>query len=378
MKVNSSTRFYTKTLINIIYSATITVLVELFAVTNIAYLAPDIAESQKRSGLLYSFIKSDNIVLLLFLILGILIFSGVFWMFQRRTIAYIDYIYESVKLISKGDFSVDLNVVGDDEFSDMAAGLNAMVKDIRRIMEKEREAEKTKNELITNVAHDLRTPLTSIIGYLELLNKSENLSEDLRTKYTDVAFTKAKRLEKLVEDLFGFTKLNYGKITMKVESFDLVKLLTQLVDEFYPVFEKKHLAFELKTTEEKIMFSGDSGLLVRLFDNLINNAVKYGAEGKRVDISVENAGEYIKAMVTNYGKVIPEEDLPMIFNRFYRVERSRAENTGGTGLGLAIAKTIAEMHGGTIGVKSNLNGTSFIVLLKKNLNINEESFENVV
>ena len=166
MKVNSSTRFYTKTLINIIYSATITVLVELFAVTNIAYLAPDIAESQKRSGLLYSFIKSDNIVLLLFLILGILIFSGVFWMFQRRTIAYIDYIYESVKLISKGDFSVDLNVVGDDEFSDMAAGLNAMVKDIRRIMEKEREAEKTKNELITNVAHDLRTPLTSIIGYV--------------------------------------------------------------------------------------------------------------------------------------------------------------------------------------------------------------------
>ena len=97
-----------------------------------------------------------------------------------------------------------------------------------------------------------------------------------------------------------------------------------------------------------------------------------------MDIRVENAGEYIKAMVTNFGKVIPEEDLPMIFNRFYRVERSRAENTGGTGLGLAIAKNIAEMHGGTIGVKSNLNGTSFIVILKKNLNINEESFENVV
>ena len=377
MKINSSARFYTKTIINIIYSAFFTILVELFAVTNIGYLAPLIAETQSGSGLFSKIITSDDIVLLLFLILGIIVFSIIFWLLQKRTILYIDYIYESVKHISTGDFSTDLEVIGDDEFSSMAESLNSMIKDIREIMDKEREAERTKNELITNVAHDLRTPLTSIIGYLELISKAENLSLEQKDKYTLVAYTKAKKLEKLIEDLFGFTKLNYGKIAMKVRRIDIVKLLAQLIDEFYPVFEKRGLAFELKSDQNSIIIDADSDLLVRLFDNLINNAIKYGADGKRVDIFINSDEKTIKVRVTNYGKVRPEKDLPLLFNRFYRVEQSRAENTGGTGLGLAIAKNIVEMHGGKIEVESSLEGTSFIVSLKRDFDMNKENFDNV-
>lgn len=377
MKVNSSTRFYTKTLTNIIYSAVATILLELIAISNIAYMVPLIAETQNRSGIFGKILASDNILLLLFLILGIIIFSIIFWFLQKKTIAYIDYIYESVKLISTGDFSIDLDVRGDDEFSSMAESLNSMVRDIRELMDKEREAERTKNELITNVAHDLRTPLTSIIGYLELLNKTEGLSKEQVEKYIKVAYSKAKKLEKLIEDLFGFTKLSYGKINMKVKEFDIVKLISQLVDEFYPIFEKNALAFELKSNKTSVTIQADPDLLVRLFDNLINNAIKYGSDGKRVDILIEADEKIVKVGVTNYGKVIPEKDLPLLFNRFYRVEQSRAENTGGTGLGLAIAKNIVSIHRGSIEVKSSLEGTSFIVSLKRNFDINKESFDNV-
>ncbi len=374
LKTNSSTRFYTKTVLNIIYSAIITILVELFVATNIVYLATYMAETQKKSDKLFRLFTSDNIMLLLFLIFGILIFSTIFWILQKKTINYIDYIYESILLISKGDFSLDLEVIGDDEFSRMAESLNSMLADIRNIMKKEREAERTKNELITNVAHDLRTPVTSIIGYLELLHNKPDLSKEEKEKYIKVAFEKSKKLEQLIEDLFGFTKLSYGKLAMKVANIDIVKLLTQVVDEFYPIFEKNGLSFKLRTDVDSMFINADPNLLARVFDNLINNAIKYGSDGKSIDIDIENYDNIIKVTVTNYGKIIPQKDLPFLFDRFYRVEQSRARNTGGTGLGLAIAKNIVEMHKGNIEVKSDLNGTSFIISLKKDFNLNKDNF----
>ena len=234
----------------------------------------------------------------------------------------------------------------------MAASLNRMEADIRELMDKERESERTKNELITNVAHDLRTPLTSIIGYLELLSRGMPMEEEMRQKYIDIAYTKAKRLEKLIEDLFGFTKMNCGKIAMHVGRVDIVKLLGQLLEEFYPSFADKGLTYELTSNVPSLEITADGNLLARLFDNLINNAIKYGADGKRVMVKVAAGPETVTVSVTNYGYVIPAEELPLIFNKFYRVERSRSSSTGGTGLGLAIAKWIVDSHGGVIGVTS--------------------------
>ena len=244
-------------------------------------------------------------------------------------------------------------------------------------MDKERESERTKNELITNVAHDLRTPLTSIIGYLELLSNGASLSPEMQKKYIDIVYIKAKRLEKLIEDLFGFTKMNYGKISMNVGKVDIVKLLGQLLEEFYPSFADKDLTYELTSNVPALTITADGNLLARLFDNLINNAIKYGAEGKKVLVKVNAESEIVTVSVVNFGYVIPPEELPLIFNKFYRVEHSRSSTTGGTGLGLAIAKNIVDMHGGTITVTSDLNGTVFSVKLKINFDVNRENFRAI-
>ena len=242
-------------------------------------------------------------------------------------------------------------------------------------MDKEREAERTKNELITNVAHDLRTPLTSIIGYLELLSGKVAIPPEMQKKYIDIAYAKSTRLEKLIEDLFGFTKMNYGKVSMHVSKVDVVKLLSQLLEEFYPSFMDKNLSYELKSNVPAQIITADGNLLARLFDNLINNAIKFGADGKRVLVNIHASESVVAISVTNFGYVIPEEELPLIFNKFYRVEQSRSTHTGGTGLGLAIAKNIVDMHGGTISVASDLNGTVFTVKLKTNFDINKENFD---
>lgn len=297
-----------------------------------------------------------------------------FLLLQRKSMNYITRLSSAIQNISEGDLNTVVEVIGDDEFSAMAANLNKMVADIRQLMDKEREAERTKNELITNVAHDLRTPLTSIIGYLELLSGPASLTPEMKKKYLDITYTKAKRLEKLIEDLFGFTKLNYGKVSMKVSKVDIVKLLSQLLEEFYPNFMDKNLAYELQSDVPAKTISADGNLLARLFDNLINNAIKYGAEGKKILVKIQSGESIVTVSVTNYGYVIPKDELPLLFEKFYRVEQSRSTNTGGTGLGLAIAKNIVDMHGGTIGVTSDLNGTVFTVRLQVDFDINKEHF----
>ena len=315
--------------------------------------------------------KQHTAVVLLYLILGILLFSVTFMILQEPYIRYISRISEAVQNISEGDLNI---VIGDDEFSSMAANLNHMAADIKKLMEKERESERTKNELITNVAHDLRTPLTSIIGYLELLAGNQQVPADMQHKYIEIAYGKSRRLQKLIEDLFGFTKLNCGKIAMHVGQIDIVKLLGQLVEEAYPNFVEKGLSYDLQSNVPAKIINADGNLLARLFDNLIGNAIKYGADGKRVLVKIHAEGETVTVSVTNYGYVIPADELPLIFNKFYRVEQSRSSSTGGTGLGLAIAKEIVDMHGGTISVASDLNGTVFTVKLQVDFDVDKENF----
>ena len=318
--------------------------------------------------------KQHTAVVLLYLILGILLFSVTFMILQEPYIRYISRISEAVQNISEGNLNTVIDVIGDDEFSSMAANLNHMAADIKKLMEKERESERTKNELITNVAHDLRTPLTSIIGYLELLAGNQQVPADMQHKYIEIAYGKSRRLQKLIEDLFGFTKLNCGKIAMHVGQIDIVKLLGQLVEEAYPNFVEKGLSYDLQSNVPAKIINADGNLLARLFDNLIGNAIKYGADGKRVLVKIHAEGETVTVSVTNYGYVIPAAELPLIFNKFYRVEQSRSSSTGGTGLGLAIAKEIVDMHGGTISVASDLNGTVFTVKLQVDFDVDKENF----
>ena len=370
-------RYHTRIIANVVYSALVAFLVEIFLVTNISMLAGYAEEARWSNAFLSMANRFDTVIVLGYVLVGIVIFAVTFLILQEKSIAYISRISDAVTSISEGDLNTTVEVLGDDEFSSMASSLNKMVEDIRWLMDKERESERTKNELITNVAHDLRTPLTSIIGYLELLSVGNSLPPEMEKKYIDIAYTKAKRLEKLIEELFGFTKLNCGKISMKVGQVDIIKLLSQLLEEFYPSFMEKNLVYELRSNVPAKVITADGNLLARLFDNLINNAIKYGADGKRILVDVEADDEIVTVSVTNFGYVIPEKDLPLLFNKFYRVEHSRSAATGGTGLGLEIAKNIVDMHGGDIHVTSDLNGTVFTVKLKVNFDINKENFSKI-
>ena len=348
MKSDMNRRYHTRVITNIIYSAIISCLVEIFLVTNVSMIARYMEESGRMNGLIQAVLGYHVAVVLVYVISGLVLFAVTFMILQEPYIRYISKISDAVQSISEGNLNTTIDVIGDDEFSSMAANLNKMVEDIRVLMDKERESERTKNELITNVAHDLRTPLTSIIGYLELLAGNTKIPLDMQHKYIEIAYGKARRLEKLIEDLFGFTKLNYGKISMHVAQVDVVKLLGQLLEEAYPNFVEKNLSYDLQSNIPAKIITADGNLLARLFDNLIGNAIKYGADGKRVLVKIHGDDDVVTVSVTNYGYVIPPDELPLIFNKFYRVEQSRSSSTGGTGLGLAIVRQVMEEHKGTI------------------------------
>ena len=374
MKSDWSRNFYTQIAVNIFYSALIACLVDAFLIMNINLLLAYLDQTRYANMMIFQIFRMGTITTILYVLIGIGVFSLTLLLLERKTMKYIGKIAMAIQNISEGDLNTQIEVVGDDEFSAMASNLNRMEADIRKLMDKERESERTKNELITNVAHDLRTPLTSIIGYLELLSGPVVLPPEMQKKYIDIAYSKAKRLEKLIEDLFGFTKMNYGKLAMHVSKVDIVKLLGQLLEESYPNFANKGLSYELQSNVPAKIITADGNLLARLFDNLIGNAIKYGAEGKRILVKVMADTDEVQVSVTNYGYVIPAEELPLIFDKFYRVEQSRSTHTGGTGLGLAIVKNIVDMHGGTITVKSDLNGTVFTVTLQVDFDVDKEHF----
>lgn len=377
MKSDINRRFHARVVANIFYSAVVTILIELFLVTNISLIASYMRNTDRDNAFVELLTTFDAVVILIYVVFGIGIFTVTFLLLQEKSMRYIAKISSAMHSISEGDLNITVDIEGDDEFSVMAASLNKMVGDLKELMDKEREAERTKNELITNIAHDLRTPLTSINGYLELLSGDTKLDPEVQKKYIGIAYVKTKRLEKLIEDLFGFTKLNYGKMSMHVSRVDVVKLLSQLLEEFYPSFVDKNLSYELQSNVPAMVIAADGNLLARLFDNLINNAIKYGADGKRILVKVNGNEEQVTVSVVNYGYVIPADELPLIFNKFYRVEQSRSTDTGGTGLGLAIAKNIVDMHGGAIDVTSDLSGTVFSVKLKVDFDVNKENFGKI-
>ena len=348
--------YYSRFILNVVSASII-----LFAFTSFLVYNTIILEDNKDNINLYS--------LILFLLLGIVAFSITFIFLERKRNNYIEEIYVGIEKMSQGDLNSKLESKGDDELSMMAFNINVMQDTINKLIVSEKESEKTKNELITNIAHDLRTPLTSIIGYLDILVNNKNLTEEKKQNYLGIAFEKSKKLEVLIEDLFSFTKLNYGdELAVNKEKIDIIELLNQLVSELYPLFENNNLECSMQTNVNSLFLNLDPKLIVRLFENLINNAIKYGKDGKHIIIKVKNNKELenVEISIINFGQLIPEDALKKIFEKFYRVDNSRTSTTGGTGLGLAIAKTIVELHGGEITVKSDADGTEFKVTFKTN------------
>lgn len=312
--------------------------------------------------------KTSTIIISLVTIFAVIIlFISYFLLLTKKFVVFIKKISEGIDEISLGNFDNRIMINNYDEFAHIAGKLNQMADDIKEIMENERRSEYAKNELITSITHDLRTPLTSIIGYLDLASAKE-FTDEAQKKYIEVAYSKSKRLEKLIDDLFTYTKFNFGEVKANYTEVDLVKLIDQLLEEFYPIFGDNHLEYEFFSNQSSILIWADGDLLARALANLISNAITYGKNGKNIIIYLELINDEIIVSIKNFGDIIPKEDLELIFQKFYRVESSRSSETGGSGLGLAIAQSIVEMHGGKITVLSDENGTNFTIVLKNKLN----------
>jgi signal transduction histidine kinase len=249
----------------------------------------------------------------------------------------------------------------------MAEAVNDVFDEAQKAMAEEREIERSKDEMITNVSHDLRTPLTSILGYLGLIVNDEdgNVSREDMVKYAQTAYDKAGQMKSLVEDLFDYTQVHQVDFQLRWAPLDLAAMLQQLAVNYELEAKNKNVVISAITAPDSIEMVGDPDRLARVFMNLISNALKYGQGATFVRLAAKAFPERneVEIRVTNNGEQIPEESVERLFDRFYRVESSRNTKTGGTGLGLAIVNSVVEAHGGTVDVESNEELTSFIIKL---------------
>ncbi|MGX7132072.1 MULTISPECIES: sensor histidine kinase [Enterococcus] len=307
------------------------------------------------------FWNGRNFILPLFLILDVAV---LYWRLIRRyRQMQLRHIISELHYIANGNYDhrIPFELRGD--LNRVVSSINGLVDSTVAAIEDERRIEKSKDELITNVSHDIRTPLTSIIGYLGLIEDRQYHSEEDLLKYTHTAYVKAKQMKSLVEDLFEYTKVRQPSVPINMTSFDMVQLVEQLAVDFELEASKKGVQIQTVADAPQLIMDGDTEKLVRVFNNLLTNALKYGKGATQIIIEVEKAGTEAVLVVKNNGEMIPKYALDSLFDRFYRVEESRNQETGGTGLGLAISQSIVALHGGYIYAKSTPQWTSFIIHL---------------
>ncbi|MDD9270791.1 sensor histidine kinase [Paenibacillus sp. GCM10023248] len=299
-----------------------------------------------------------NFFMIVFIPLAILFF----FFLTKPYATYFREISTGIHRLANGDFKSRVHIDSKDEFRSIADDINMASEKLQKAVERGDFAESSKDQLVLNLAHDLRTPLTSVLGYLDLILRDGQLTQEQVKHYTSIAFTKSRRLEKLIDELFEITRVNYGMLTIEKKPLDISQLLFQLNEELYPVFEKSMLQVRLHINPHLNLW-GDGELLARVFENLLTNANRYGKDGHYVDIHGYLEEGEVVVQVINYGNSIPPEELPHLFDMFYRGDKARTHQGGGTGLGLFIAKNIVEQHGGSIAAESSLIRTLFEVRL---------------
>lgn len=295
-------------------------------------------------------------ICLLIMLIGWLIIT---YFFVIRPLNYIDEIVAAAKrLASPTEDEITLNKA----LYEIQYELNTARDQALRNAELAREAEKRKNDLIVYLAHDLKTPLTSVIGYLTLLRDEPEISAETRAKYTGIALDKAERLEQLINEFFDITRFSLTTLTLEPERINLSRMLEQTVSEFYPVFAEKELTCAA-AIQPDVELLCDPDKLERVFDNLFRNAVNYSYPKSEITLAMTVENDMATVVVGNRGKTVPKEKLDRIFEQFFRLDASRSTGTGGAGLGLAIAKEIVVLHGGAITAESENESIVFTVKL---------------
>lgn len=302
--------------------------------------------------------RGELIILLMFIVWLVYVILNLYRMI-KKIFSYINASVES----SNNWFTKDTDYITlPDELSDLEKKLNYLKRESLTNEKLARENEQKKDELIVYLAHDIKTPLTSMIGYLSILNEMDDMPKKQQEKYIKIALDKSYRLEELINELFDVARFNSEKIILEKEKLNLNLMLAQIIDDFYPTLSELNKKIELNN-EQQIMLVADPDKLGRVFNNLIKNAINYSAENSNIRINVRKNEYNIIVDIINEGRQIPKEKLDQIFEKFYRLDSSRISKTGGSGLGLAIAKDIVQLHGGQIKAISSEKETLFRVEL---------------
>ncbi len=290
--------------------------------------------------------------------IGFIIIFIIYW---RKTLGFLDdVIHATANMYDSKDELVVLPA----ELKEVENQMNQIKLNLRQNERAAKEAEQRKNDLIVYLAHDLKTPLTSVIGYLTLLRDEGRISEELREKYLAISLEKAERLEELINEFFEITRFNLTNLTLELSTVNLSRMLEQISYEFKPILADKNLTCSLQAARD-IEIKCDVNKLQRVFDNLLRNAVNYSFPGTCIEITAVPERDVISLEFKNHGNTIPLEKLNRIFEQFYRLDTARTTRTGGAGLGLAIAKEILELHHGTITATSDNDIISFHITLPK-------------
>lgn len=291
------------------------------------------------------------------LMITVLFLSSIYGLKKTLDIVVVN---DSLKRVNEGNLQEDINLDGSPIVKDLIKNINLIKDGYKEALDEGVKNEKLKTELISNVSHDLKTPLTSIINYVNIL-KNQEITDEEREEYLSILEKKSLKLKFLIEDLFEMSKINSGKIKLNKEKIDILSLIHQGVGEYSTLYEEKNISFKVTTEEEEICMELDGMLMSRALENIIINALKYSLDNTRVYIDVELTSGFVKISVknvANYEMDFNEEDM---FERFARGDKSRNSKVEGSGLGLAITKSIIELHGGEI--KIVIEGDMFKIYL---------------
>lgn len=277
----------------------------------------------------------------------------------KKVFGYIDEVGKATEdLVNKDVEYIELP----DELEEIQKRMNHLKRESEKNEKLAKENEEKKDELIVYLAHDIKTPLTSMIGYLSILDEIDDMPKKKQKNYISIALDKSYRLEDLINELFDVARFNSEKIVLEKEELNLNLMLEQIIDDFYPTLRELNKSIKLNYNEP-ISINGDPDKLSRVFNNLIKNAISYSKEESEIVINLKKDNNNAIVEVINKGKQISKEKLSKIFEKFYRLDSVRTSRTGGSGLGLAIAKDIVELHNGTIIAESNEKETTFRVTL---------------
>ena len=299
----------------------------------------------------------NSLFLLIIWFIGFII---IFTITLMKSLSYIDaLVSESRKLITKNDEKIILPA----DLKEAEDTMNQIKKEALFNEHLAKENEQKKNDLIVYLAHDLKTPLTSIIGYLSLLNEEKNLSTKQKNKFIKIALEKSNKLEELINELFEITKYNSETLTIKKEKINFTLLINQVIDEFYPILKEENKKINFNINKD-IFIEADSNKMARVFNNLIKNAINYSYEKSTIYVNIKKEKDLI-ITISNKSKTLTQNQLDKLFDKFYRADYSRNTKLGGSGLGLSIAQEIIKAHDGTIAVKSENEQTTFTITLPK-------------